>query len=143
VGFSLVAACAIIGVALLISLEIITGSLLPTITDIQDSLDDVVDRSVERIQTNINITSVSVYINGSNYDHNVTIKNVGSVTLSTTNFLILINGTAQGFRCPDVYLYPEKETNFNIRNLPGSGNKRLKVITNNGISDYYEYIIII
>ena len=140
-GFSLVAAGAIIGVSILISLEIIIGGLLPTITNIDDSLDDAIDRSVDRIQTDINITGVSVYINGSNYDHNITLKNEGSITLKTANFVILINGTTQKFRCPDLHLYPKYETNFNITNLSGSGNKRLKVITGNGITDYYEYIV--
>jgi archaellum component FlaF (FlaF/FlaG flagellin family) len=141
VGFSLVAAGAIIGVSILISLEILIGGLLPTITNIDDSLDDAIDRSVDRIQTDINITGVSVYINGSNYDHNITLKNEGSITLKTAYFVILINGTTQKFRCPDLYLYPKYETHFNITNLSGSGNKRLKVITGNGIIDYYEYIV--
>jgi len=141
VGFSLVAAFAVIGVSILIAIEIFIGGLLPAITDIDDSYDDMVDRTVDRVQTDINITGVSVSVNGSNYDHNITLENTGSVTLNTDDFTILINGTFQQFSCSDTYLYPEKETYFNIFNLPGSGIKRLKVITDNGISDYYEYNI--
>lgn len=140
-GFSLVAAFAVIGVSVLIAIEIFIGSLLPAITDIDDSYNDMVDRTVDRVQTDINITGVSVSVNGSNYDHNITLENTGSVTLNTDDFTILINGTFQQFSCSDTYLYPEKETYFNISNLPGSGIKRLKVITDNGISDYYEYNI--
>lgn len=140
-GFSLVAAFAVIGVSIFIAIEILTGSLLPAITDVDESYDELVDRSIEMIQTDINITNVSISANGPNYNHNITVKNTGSITLNTSDFIILINGITQQFNCTDSYLYPEKQTYFNVSNLPGDGNKRLKVITPNGISDYYEYVI--
>jgi len=139
-GFSLVAAFAVIGVSIFIAIEILTGSLLPAITDVDESYDELVDRSIEMVQTDINITNV--IISGSSpYNHNITLKNTGSITLNTSDFTILINGVTQQFSCPDSYLYPEKQTYLNVSNLPGDGNKRLKVITPNGISDYYEYVI--
>lgn len=140
-GFSLVASFAVIGVSILISIEILMGAILPIITDIDDSYDHMVDRKIDRVQTDINITAVSTSVNGSNYDHNISLENTGSVTLNTSDFTILIDGTKQPFSCSDPYLYPEKTTYFNIDNLPGSGAKKLKVITDNGISDYYEYTI--
>ena len=140
-GFSLVAAFAVIGVSILIAIEIFTGSLLPAITDVDESYDDLLDRTVEMAQTDINISSVSISAYGLNYNHSITLKNTGSITLNTSDFTILINGVTQQFICPDSYLYPEKETYFNVTNLPGAGNKRLKVISENGISDYYEYVI--
>lgn len=140
-GFSLAAAFAVIGVSILISIEILTGSLLPTITDFDDSYEDMIEREIDRVQTDINITSVSTSANNSNYDHNITLENTGSVTLKTSDFTILINGTVQQFSCSNSYLYPEKIVYFNIYNLAGNGSKRLKVVTDNGISDYYEYTI--
>ncbi len=140
-GFSLVAAFAVIGVSILIAIEIFTGSLLPAITDVDESYDDLVDRTVEMVQTDINISSVSISAYGLNYNHSITLKNTGSITLNTSDFTILINGVAQQFSCSDSYLYPEKETYLNVSNLPGAGNKILKVISENGISDYYEYTI--
>ena len=140
-GFSLVAAFAVIGVSILIAIEIFTGSLLPAITDVDESYDDLLDRTVEMAQTDINISSVSISAYGLNYNHSITLKNTGSITLNTSDFTILINGVTQQFICPDSYLYPEKETYLNVSNLPGDGNKILKVISENGISDYYEYII--
>jgi len=140
-GFSLVAAFAVIGVSIFIAIEILTGSMLPAITDVDDSYDELVDRSVEMVQTDINISSVSISGYGLNYNHSITLKNTGSVTLNTSDFSILINGVTQQFSCTDSYLYPEKQTYLNVSNLPGDGNKRLKIITHNGISDYYEYII--
>ena len=140
-GFSLAAAFAVIGVSILISIEILTGSLLPTITDFDDSYEDMIEREIDRVQTDINITNVSTSANNSNYDHNITLENTGSVTLKTSDFTILINGTIQQFSCSNSYLYPEKIVYFNIYNLAGNGSKRLKVVTDNGISDYYEYTI--
>lgn len=140
-GFSLAAAFAVIGVSILISIEILTGSLLPTITDFDDSYEDMIEREIDRVQTDINITSVSTSANNSNYDHNITLENTGGVTLKTSDFTILINGTVQQFSCSNSYLYPEKIVYFNIYNLAGNGSKRLKVVTDNGISDYYEYTI--
>jgi len=140
-GFSLVAAFAVIGVSLFIAIEIFTGSLLPAITDVDESYDQLVDRSIEMVQTNINITSISIAGYGLNYNHSIVLKNIGSITLNTSDFTILINGVTQQFSCPDSYLHPEKQTYLNVSNLPGDGNKRLKVITPNGITDYYEYVI--
>ena len=140
-GFSLIAAFTIVGVSILVSIEIFTGSLIPTITEIDNSYDDMVDRNIDRVQTDINITSVTITTSGPNYNHNITVKNMGSITLNTSEFTILINGTTQQFICSDSYLYPEKITYFNVSNLPGSGPKKLKVITDKGISDYYEYTI--
>ena len=139
-GFSLVAAFAVIGVSIFIAIEILTGSLLPAITDTDESYDDMVDRSIEMVQTDINITNV-VTSGSLTYNHNITLKNMGSITLNISDFTVLINGRMQQFVCPVSYLYPEKETYLNVSNLPGAGDKRLKVITGNGISDYYEYSI--
>lgn len=140
-GFSLVAATAIVGVAVLISLELIIGTTIPTITNVHDSYDEMKDRSIGQLQTNINIASVSTPANDSNYDLNITIENTGSITLKTQYFDILVNGTKYNYECNKDYLYPTKQIYFNVRNLEGTGNRILKVVTNNGISKYYEYTI--
>lgn len=140
-GFSLVAAAAIIGVSTIIVIGIIVESLLPTMTEVNDSYDDMKDRAINQIQTDINITSVTTPANGSNYDLNFSVENTGSTALETSYFNILINGTDYQFTCTGSYLYPENELYFNVTNLSGTGNRILKVITENGISDYYEYTI--
>ena len=99
------------------------------------------DRSIDQVQTDINITIVSTPSNGSGYDLNITMENTGSVSLETQYFTILINGTSQLFNCSKSYLYPEKQVYFNVTNLAGSGLRRLKVVSDNGISDYYDYTI--
>ena len=140
-GFSVSVATAIIGVAILMSLEVILADVIPTITDTHDSYDEMKERAVNQIQTDINITNVRTTDNASNYDLNITVENTGSITLETDNFNILVDGTEHPFRCSKTYLHPENYVYFNVTNLPGSGSRRLKVITNNGISDYYEYTI--
>ena len=140
-GFSLVAAAAIIGVSVLMVIELIVGTTIPTITDIHDSFDDMKDRAIDQVQTDINITDVTSVPNGSNYDINITVENTGSVTLNTLNFNILVNGTENQFTCLKSYLHPENEVYFNVSSLAGSGKRILKVVTNNGISDYYEFTL--
>ena len=140
-GFSLVGAAAIIGVALLMSVEIIVSTTIPTITDVHDAFDDMRDRAITQVQTDINITDVSSEINGPNYDINITVENTGSITLQTAFFDILINGTINDFTCSKSYIHPENKVYFNVSSLSGVGIRRLKVVTNNGIADYYEFTL--
>jgi archaellum component FlaF (FlaF/FlaG flagellin family) len=99
------------------------------------------DRAIEQIQTDVNITDVTSQVNGSNRDINITVENIGSTTLETGDFNILINGTENTFTCSKEYLHPENEVYFNVSSLQGSGDRRLKVITENGISDYYDFTL--
>ena len=140
-GFSVVGAAAVIGVSLFISLEILSAGILPALKDTNDSYDDLIDRAIAQVQTDINITTVETTVNGSNYDHNITVENIGSVTLKISDFNVLINGTITAFSCSDTYLYPEDNTTLNIFNLPGAGDHKAKVVTENGIADYYSYTI--
>lgn len=140
-GFSLVAAAAIIGVSILMAIEIIVGTTVPTLTDVHDSFDDMRDRAIDQVQTDINITDVTSEANGSNYDINITVENTGCITLETTYFNILINGTDKEFTCSKSYLHPENEVYFNVSSLQGTGDRRLKVVTDNGISDYYDFTL--
>ncbi len=140
-GFSLVAATAIIGVSLIMCLEIIVETTVPTITDLNESFKNMRIRAIDQVQTDIDITAVTYEINGSNYDINITVKNIGSITLKTIYFDILINGTRNEFTCSESYIYPENEIYFNVLNISGSGETRLKIVTNNGIYDYYVFIL--
>lgn len=140
-GFSLIAATAIIGVTLLIAIEIIIGTTIPTLTDVHDSFYNMRNRAFDQVQTDINITYVDAENNGSDYDINITVENTGSITLETTYFNILLNGTEKKFTCSKSFLYPENEVYFNVSNLQGTEMYTLKVVTNNGVSDYYEFNI--
>jgi archaellum component FlaF (FlaF/FlaG flagellin family) len=140
-GFSLVAAAAIICVSIVLAIEILVGTTVPTMTDVYDSFDDMRNRAIDQVQTDINIADVTPVANGSNYDINITVENTGSITLETNYFNILVNGSDNKFTCSSSYIHPENEVYFNVSSLHGSGTRRLKVLTKNGISDYYEFIL--
>jgi len=139
-GFSLIAAAAILGFTLFMAAEIITSDVLPTIEGINDSYGDLRDRIRDQLQTDINITVVSRSDNGANYDYNISVQNTGSVTLDTEDFIILINGTRYPFTYSNRYLHPENTVYLRIIDVVGTESKRIKVISNNGIADYYTYI---
>jgi archaellum component FlaF (FlaF/FlaG flagellin family) len=136
-GFSVIAAAAMLGVTLFMAVEIITNDLLPTIDEMNNSYEDMKERYQDQLQSDINITSITRSANGSNFDYNISVKNTGSVTLITKNFQILINGTAYPFSCSAQRLYPENTLFFTIPNVAGAGSQRVKVITNNGIAEYF------
>jgi flagellar protein FlaF len=138
-GFSLIAAAAILGLTLFMAVEIITSDLLPTIEDINTSYGDMKKRLQDQLQSDINITTISRSPNGSNYDYNISVQNTGSVTLLAGDFMILINGSEYQFSCSQQHLYPENTVYFRIDDVVGEGSKRMKVITNNGVADYYMY----
>jgi archaellum component FlaF (FlaF/FlaG flagellin family) len=138
-GLSLSAATAIIGVSVLLSIEFMVANVIPTMTDTNDSFDEMKDRAVEQMQTDITITNITNNSLGPPYDLNITVENTGSIVLETSYFNVLLNGTSQEFTCSETYLYPENIVYFNITNQPNNG--RLKIITDNGISDYFDYVI--
>jgi archaellum component FlaF (FlaF/FlaG flagellin family) len=138
-GFSLVGAAAIIGVSILMIIEIIISNGVPTITNVDEAFDEMRNRAVDQVQTDINITGVTSVVNGSGYDINITVENTGSVTLETANFDILINGTINDFSCSKSYSHPENIVYFDVPSITSLGLQKIKVVTNNGISDYYEF----
>ncbi len=140
-GFSLVAAFGIISVSSIIALQIFTAAVLPSITETHESFSHFIDRSSNKIHTDINITQVVVTANSSNYTHIISVANTGSSTLPTSDFVILLNGVAYHYSCSEIYLHPRQTVAFTLENIPGTGAQRLKIITNNGIADYYEYTI--
>jgi archaellum component FlaF (FlaF/FlaG flagellin family) len=140
-GFSLVGAAAIIGVSILMIIEIIISTGVPTITNVDEAFDEMRNRAVDQVQTDINITDLTSVVNGSGYDINITIENTGSVTLETAYFDILINGTINDFSCSKSYIHPENIVYFDVPSITTLGAQKLKVVTNNGISDYYEFTI--
>ena len=140
-GFSLSASTAIIGVALVMSIEIFVSTTVPTVEDVNDAYAEMVDRSIDQVQTAINITSHRTKPNGDLHDLNIVVQNTGSTTLNTSYFTILINGTQKPFTALTTSVYPQNTTEFTILALDGEVTNRVKVITTNGISDYYIYAV--
>jgi archaellum component FlaF (FlaF/FlaG flagellin family) len=141
-GFSLSASTVIIGVSVLIAAEIIIGVFVPMVENIDESYGNMKDRIVDQVQTSINITNVVTTINGVDHNISITVKNTGSVVLNTSYFNVLVNGTDRQFVCSKSYIYLENIAYFNVTGLEGStGARRLKIVTENGVTDYYEYTL--
>lgn len=138
-GFSLIGAAVVLGLTVFMAVEIITSNLLPSMENINDSYDDMNQRYRDQVHTTINITSVSRTANGSTFEYNISVKNIGSITLKTEGFMILLNGYECDFTASQTYIYPENTVHFRIENITGAGTTRIKVITNNGIADYQVY----
>ncbi len=138
-GFSISATAAIIGVSFLMILEISMGTLFPVITNIDESYDNMRERAINELQTDIEIHNISVQANSSLHDLSIQVKNTGSTTIKVSNVDLLINGTLSSFTCSNQYWFPENTYELSVYGLSGSGLKKVKIITYNGISDYDTY----
>ncbi|RLF45629.1 MAG: hypothetical protein DRN09_01500 [Thermoplasmata archaeon] len=139
-GFSTIATAAILGVAILVATNTFVGSVIPALTDLNDAYKELEDRMIERAHTDVEITGVST-TTGNPFNLSISVENNGSETLKTEKFTVLINGTIYDFTCSTSYLYPEKTAVFTIHGLTERGLKRIKVVCENGISDYAEYSV--
>lgn len=138
-GFSLSAATAIIGVGIFLSIQYVVSDVIPSMTETHDSLESMKNRAVEKIQSDIIISNFTYTITGSLYNLSVSVKNTGSTTLELKYFNMLVNGSIQNFTYSDYYLYPLKTAMINLSYQPSIG--RLKIVSDNGVSDYLEYNI--
>lgn len=97
----------------------------------------------KKLQTDIQIVDSSAIIHNSTYQLSLEVLNTGSETLRSDEIDILVDG---------VYMYhstssatviwtPETSVVLNIYDLSGFGGHRLKVVTENGVCDYYSYNI--
>jgi archaellum component FlaF (FlaF/FlaG flagellin family) len=140
-GFSISATSAIIGVAIVMIIEVSMGTVLPVLTDIDESYDKMRQRAVDELQTSIEIQNISVQINDSLHDISIQLKNTGSTVIDNSYVDLLINGTLTSFISDTDYWFPESIYNISVYGLPGTGMQKVKLIANNGISDYDVYSV--
>ncbi|RLF35752.1 MAG: hypothetical protein DRN03_04690 [Thermoplasmata archaeon] len=134
-GFSTTAAVAIICTSLLFSINLALTSMLPSISDLNDSYRLFEKKFIERKETDIDITNVTS-TNGTPFNLSIEVKNTGSVTLETEDFTIIINGEMHNYSCSEPYLFPGRIVNFTVTGLTERGETRIKVVTGNGIEKY-------
>lgn len=132
-GFSLSAAAAIIGVSIVISIEIFVSTSIPTITEVHDSYDEMRDRSIDQIQTDITITNTAWV----DPNTEITVNNTGSITVNTSKCNVLLNGEEKIFTCTKSNIHPEGSAVFSISGQVLNGDI-IKIVTPNGVSDYYK-----
>ncbi|MBS3778397.1 MAG: hypothetical protein KGY50_03785 [Candidatus Thermoplasmatota archaeon] len=140
-GFSISATSAIIGIAIIMVIEISVGTIIPVITDLDSSYDEMRQRAVNELQTNIEIQNITVQTNGSLHDLSIQIKNTGSTVIKSLYVDVLVDGSLSSFTCADEYWFPENTYTVSVNGLSGSGSKKVKIITNNGISEYHTYSV--
>ena len=141
-GFSLTAASCCLGIAFLIVFETITGAIIPLVSDVHTSYNDMMNQKFEKTNTLLEISNVSTNTNGTEtHDLTIFIENNGGTTISMNNCNILLNGMIRSFHVSDTVLFPQEKSQFQIYNITDAGEIRLKVVTGNDIETYYKYNI--
>ena len=140
-GFSLSASFAIIGATVLVAIEIFTGVIIPDTTDIADAFQHRLNKDIETVQTEIEITDVTLTINGSNYDFQVNLTNTGSQPIKLDDCQVLIDGIIFPFTAEIPYVLPLNSTNISLKNIVSTGKGRLKIVTSHDYQEYSQYQI--
>ena len=138
-GFSLSASFAIIGATILVAIEIFTGTILPDTMDIADAFQHRLDHDIKTLQTEIEIASVSLTPNGTNYDFQVNLTNTGSESIYLDKCQILIDGVIIPFTTDVSYVLPLNSTVINLNNIESTGQGRIKFVTSTNCPAYSQY----
>ena len=140
VGFSVSGSAAIIFVGVMVAAGIAVPSLVGSMGALADSQGEQVDRGIDALNTEFEITSAE-------YDSNTTtltleLKNTGSTTLSVNKTSVLVDGTIQ--RDADILSTDVDGESDATLWLPGqtftieidySSPNRVKVVTENGVAE--------
>ena len=97
----------------------------------------------KKLQTDIQIVDSSAIIHNSTYQLSLEVLNIGSETLRSDEIDILVDGVYVPYSTSNttVTWTPRTSVVLNIYDLSGFGDHRIKVVTENGICDYYSYNI--
>jgi archaellum component FlaF (FlaF/FlaG flagellin family) len=120
-------------------LEVSMGTVLPVLSDVDESYDEMRNRAVDELQTDIEIDDITVQANSSFHDITINLTNRGSTVIDSSYVHCLIDGSIQGFTVNSRYFFPESSYSLSVNGLAGSGMHQVKVVTMNGISDYATY----
>ncbi|MCL7410604.1 MAG: hypothetical protein M8350_02170 [Methanosarcinaceae archaeon] len=111
----------------------------------QDLVDDASyeqnEMQIKRLHTDIVIDISTPTGSAALYDLALTITNTGSKTLKSDELNVLVDGIIQTYTfTPTTTTWtPDEEKILSIEGLSGGGSHRVKVVTENGISDYDTY----
>jgi len=136
-GFSVSGSAALIFVAMFIGFGMFYSAAANTAETVQDAREDRADRSLERANTDIEITTVN-YNTAANY-LNVTVVNTGSTELSVADVDVLTNNsyqtgyetTVDGTAGTDLWL-PQETLAINVSVSPQPS--RVKIVTGPGVA---------
>ena len=120
-------------------LEVSMGTVLPVLSDVDESYDEMRNRAVDELQTDVEIDDITVQSNSSFHDIAINLTNKGSTVIDSSYVHCLVDGSIQGFTVNSQYFFPESSYSLSVNGLSGSGVHQVKVVTMNGISDYATY----
>jgi len=97
----------------------------------------------KKLQTDIQIVDSSAIIHNSTYQLSLEVLNTGSETLRSDKLDILIDGVHVSYSSASniTTWTPETYVVLNVYNLSGFGDHRVKLVTKNGVCDYYYYSV--
>ena len=141
VGFSVSGSAAIIFVGVMVAAGIAVPSLVGSIGALADSQGEQVDRGIDALNTEFEITSATYNASGQE-NVQVELTNTGSTTLGVNETSVLVNGvipdSTDVTSNPDAGLWLPGETlTFTVENRDSIG--RVKVVAENGIAETTEY----
>jgi flagellar protein FlaF len=95
------------------------------------------------LNTDIEIDNAIAGVFNGTYDLTVTMTNTGSETLSFDELNVLVDGSIEDYTFSDTTMtwVPEETRNLTVSGLEGTGNHRVKVVTENGVADYSTFIV--
>ena len=139
-GFSTVVAFSILLISFLAASAVVYSVIAENYEEVKEVMEKRNERELEKLNTKINITSITVTGNATLYSLQVVVRNEGSTTLDVSKFSILVDGNLTDFAySPSGLLYPADTTTIFLNNLSGGGLHRLKVVTENGVGVYGSY----
>ncbi len=143
-GFSTTAAFAILFIAGLIALGILSATVVTEVREI-NNLIKLNSRNQIYIKTSdfkiVNVTALNT--SSTTYNLTVVIENVGATTFNCTKFTLLVDGRPVEFTVNVTTLYPLKYAEFynsSLSGAPGSTH-RLTVVSDNGLIRYESFIV--
>lgn len=98
----------------------------------------------KKLHTDVQIIGSSAIIHNSTYQLSLEVLNTGSETLRSDELEVLVDGVYKPYSLAanaTTTWTPQTSVALNICDLSGFGDHRLKVVTENGICDYYSYNI--
>ena len=113
----------------------------------QDMVDDASyeqnEMQVKRLQTDVVIDSSTPTGSAASYNLTLTVSNTGSETLKSDELNVLVDGIVQSYSfTPTTTTWtPDGTISLIVTGLSGGGSHRVKMITENGISDYDTYSV--
>jgi len=135
-------------VAIFFLTAVILGTTAYVVISASDDMVD--DASYEKNEMQVKLLQTDIVIDSStpvglaaSYDLTVNVSNSGSETLRSDELNVLVDGTIQSYTfAPTTITWtPDEIKTLTVAGLSGGGPHRVKVITENGISDYDIYSV--